>query len=155
MDEFHISIKFIIIELNFYSSSIPNLSWHLQKLLLMEIMLPFWESLAMRFVYCEAAFYDNLRLMAWNKIDADICFYPFLFCSIFITGLATGWFIYRCKICFGEYTLSCVPHSIFLFTSIHLSTLSVCTFNIWLSYLLKYVIWKWLHLFKVGSTCTH
>jgi hypothetical protein len=61
MDEFHISIKFIIIELNFYSSSIPNLSWHLQKLLLMEIMLPFWESLAMRFVYCEAAFYDNLR----------------------------------------------------------------------------------------------
>lgn len=126
MDEFHIFIKFIIIELNFYSSSIPNLSWHLQKLLLMEIMLPFWESLAMRFVYSEAAFYDNLRLMAWNKIDANICFYPFLFCSIFITGLATGWFIYSCKICFGEYA-SC-PICLIPFFYLHPYTFPPCLF---------------------------
>lgn len=149
MDEFHISIKFIIIELNLYSSSIPNLSWHLQKLLLMEIMVPFWESLAMRFVYCEAAFYDNLRLMAWNKIDSDICFYPFLFCSIFITGLATGWFIYSCN----THPVLCASFhfSIYIHTPFHL----VCLYIQYLIILLKSVIWKSLHLFKVGSTCTH
>lgn len=65
-------------------------------------------------------------LMAWNKIDADICFYPFLFCSIFITGLATGWFIYSCKICFGEYA-SC-PVCLIPCFYLHPYTLPPCLF---------------------------
>lgn len=45
------SFRFIVTpKLLFYRYSIPSLSWHLRKLLLMQIMLQSWGLLAMRFV---------------------------------------------------------------------------------------------------------
>lgn len=97
-------------------------------------MLPFWESLAMRFVYHKATSYDNLRLMAWNKLSSDT-FYPFLYLLQYFHNWTGNRLVYlQCSIFYFEgyawCLLSCVLPSLFLLKISDLSNLSEPTFYI-------------------------
>ena len=89
-----ILLKYVsIVRLRF---SIQVWFWLLRKLLQMLIMLQFWVLLLMRFVVDInwKCLFTNLLQICYRWIWYAVTWFCFLLsCSIFTTGLATGWFI--------------------------------------------------------------